>query len=290
MQVQVQLQEEPVLGAGEVVVPGQRPALGALLIDAGIATEEQVEQAIAEVDATGERLGELVLRRGLATEAEVAALLARQWQLPFASADQLAVADGPVGEADELVRLGGVPVHLSDARPAIAIYDPHQARLDSIRTLLGEQTTFVVVAKSAYATLVKKWADMCRDGVTGVTDASAGTEPAMSPGPEAQSAAHRPAAEAEIEPEMDARTPSEREPAPPFDPAEAAREVEGLLSTLEQNAATIQVLRNRWREAIEALDEARSQLNQLQALQAKAAQHQQLAEELRRLVRDFAAD
>ena len=290
MQLQGQQLEEPALSAGEVVIPGARPSLGALLIDAGIATEEQVHQAMVEGAGTGERLGEVVLRRGLATEDEVAVLLARQWQLPFASADQLAVEDEPLAEGDELVQLGGVPVQLGGARLGIAICDPNQARLDSIRTLLGEQTAFVVVAKSTFEMLVDRRADIDREA--DATDVSAGMEPAISPGPEARSPAHRPAAQAEIEPEINARTPppSEREPAPPFDPAETAREVELLLSTLEQNLVTIQELRTRWRQTIEALNEARTQLNQSQALQANAAQHQQLAEELRRLVRDFAAD
>lgn len=108
MSAQAQSQEDPALNPGELL-PGARPSLGVLLIDAGIATEEQVAQAVRVGAETGERLGDVMLRHGWATEDEVALLISRQWQLPFATPDVLTAVNNLPG-GDELARLGGVAV------------------------------------------------------------------------------------------------------------------------------------------------------------------------------------
>ena len=106
--------------------------------------------------------------------------------------------------------------------------------------------------------------------------------------------AHLPAVqdELEVEPETEdaGDSPNEREPARAFDSDETLREIDVLVSTLEQSLATVHVLRARWGEMQEALEETRSRLDESRALEATAEQHRQLAEELKRLVRDYGSE
>ena len=60
-----------------------RQALANLLAEAGVASEEQLQQALAEGLTSGQRLGEVVLRRGWIDEAGLARLIARQWGMTF---------------------------------------------------------------------------------------------------------------------------------------------------------------------------------------------------------------
>ena len=68
-----------------------RSSLGTLLIEAGVASKKDVKDALAEGQQTGERLGEVIIRKGLATDELIAKLLAEQWQLPYAEADEITV-------------------------------------------------------------------------------------------------------------------------------------------------------------------------------------------------------
>src|SRR6185437_8318874 len=77
---------------GEAQVIGRlRPSLASLMVDEGVATSEQLEQALAEGQQTGERLGEVVLRHGWINEAGLAGLIARQWDLSFVALSAISV-------------------------------------------------------------------------------------------------------------------------------------------------------------------------------------------------------
>jgi type IV pilus assembly protein PilB len=62
--------------------PG-RLRLGALLVRDGLLTPQQLEEAIAEKELSGGRLGEIVVRRGWVGGSEVARAVAEQHGLPF---------------------------------------------------------------------------------------------------------------------------------------------------------------------------------------------------------------
>ena len=70
----------PFLGSGQ---PHPRALLGSLLLREGHLTTEQLEQALAEKDATGRRLGEIVVGNGWVPPASLAMLLAEQHTLEY---------------------------------------------------------------------------------------------------------------------------------------------------------------------------------------------------------------
>jgi type IV pilus assembly protein PilB len=59
--------------------------LGALAVERGLMTEEQLHEAVAEQQRTGGLLGRIFVKRGLIDDDALAALLAEQMGLPFAT-------------------------------------------------------------------------------------------------------------------------------------------------------------------------------------------------------------
>ncbi|HEY7195844.1 MAG TPA: GspE/PulE family protein [Gaiellaceae bacterium] len=68
-----------------------RPLLGALLRERGLLTPEQLEEALADAEASGDRLGTIVVRRGLVSTRALAEALAEQFGLEFLDVNRLGV-------------------------------------------------------------------------------------------------------------------------------------------------------------------------------------------------------
>jgi hypothetical protein len=140
----------------ESPVSTRRASLAALLTEAGLASDEQIHEALEEGKQTGEKLGEVVLRRGWASERRLAQLLAEQWGLsavdPGAlSLDPLAVSRLEIGVASEL---GGFPVWFDQHGIVVAVSEPNEERFTAFRERLGN-VTFVVVPRSTLMELVE---------------------------------------------------------------------------------------------------------------------------------------
>jgi hypothetical protein len=128
-----------------------RKPLGALLIDAGLVDQPQVDAAVREGTETGERIGEVVVRRGWATEDDVARVLADQWSLSYVDRASIWF------DADALARLSredaqqleALPVRVEGGRVMVAVAEPTEQRLADLRRVIGEDTVVVVVPRSA---------------------------------------------------------------------------------------------------------------------------------------------
>jgi hypothetical protein len=133
-----------------------RPALGTMLIEGGYVTSEQIKQAVKEGTETSERLGEVLLRQGTVAEADLARLIATQWQFPFIPDDQ--VEPDPQAafliSPDEGRRLGAIPFGFEAGQAIVAIADPTDERIAAIHSLLGSSVKFVIVTQSAFARLI----------------------------------------------------------------------------------------------------------------------------------------
>lgn len=136
--------------------PSARPPLARLLDEEGLAAREQVEQALAEGERTGERLGEVLLRWQLVDERQLAMLLARQWQLPLLDEHELApdataLATLPLEDARQI---GAVPVRWEDGVLRVAVAEPTEERLAEARARIPREVTFGVVTHGAYTNLL----------------------------------------------------------------------------------------------------------------------------------------
>ncbi len=85
--------------------------MGELLVERGVISTEQLDGALHGRDGKHERLGQTLVRLGLVTEQQITGLLAEQYSIPLASAEDLSRAD------PEAVKL--IPEHL--AREAVML-------------------------------------------------------------------------------------------------------------------------------------------------------------------------
>lgn len=133
-----------------------RPSLASLMVEEGVATSAQLEQALAEGQQNGELLGEVVLRHGWINEAGLAGLVARQWDLSFVALSAITVDDSARALLSREVcgRLGACPVSFDDGVPVLAVADPNEDRFAAVREALGTPCSFFVTTGSALAGLI----------------------------------------------------------------------------------------------------------------------------------------
>ena len=127
----------------------RRPSLSALLTQVGILTEDQIQEALAQGERTGEKLGEVVVRLGWASEEQLASLLAEQWGLKAVDAGALALDPLAVARLEPAIgaELGGYPVWFDKHGTVVAIAEPSEERFSAFRELLGN-VTFVIVSRT----------------------------------------------------------------------------------------------------------------------------------------------
>jgi hypothetical protein len=143
------------LGDLNPVSPGQKPRfqLGALLVEKGLITEAQLDEALAERNVHGGLLGETLVRLGFVFEDELARTLAEQAGVPFVNleanpVDRYATGTLPrsLGEA-----LPALPVRFTpEGGLVIAVADPtDETLLPRLQTAISCPIVLMVAAASS---------------------------------------------------------------------------------------------------------------------------------------------
>jgi len=138
-----------------------RRRLGDILIDAGMITRAQLEQALQEQKRSGERLGKVLIRLGFITEASILEVLEFQLGIP-----KVVLADYQLDP--EVVRLvperlarryQAIPVRLEGNRILVAMADPlNLLALDDMRLATGREIVPVIAAEGEIeAALSRFW-------------------------------------------------------------------------------------------------------------------------------------
>lgn len=125
---------------------------GDVLLDMGFVTREQLDEARAEQEKTGERLGQILIAKGFLTEGRLVEALAVQRKLPVLSLSRYR----PMPEAVRMVpenvarRLNIVPLSLENDRTLlVAMADPANIMaLDELRMLTGMDISVGVAGAS----------------------------------------------------------------------------------------------------------------------------------------------
>ena len=131
---------------------GTRLHLGALLVRDALLTAEQLEEALAEKEGTGRRLGEIVVERGWVPDAALARALAEQHHLEFLDLARVEVDPAAASLLPEKFarRYEALPVSfLDEDLVLVAVADPTNVLAsDDLRLALGLNVRFAVVAGS----------------------------------------------------------------------------------------------------------------------------------------------
>jgi hypothetical protein len=272
---------------GSRAEPGRRP-LGSLLIGAGFITEAQLEEALHEGSASGERVGEVVVRRGWATEDDVAKLLAEQWGLGYVERASIFFDSDALGRMsrEEAQRLEALPTRVQDGRVVVAVAEPTDERLSDLRDVIGDDTTVVVVPKSALdaglrSELLSGRPDEGSDGGDRAADEELETPapPQRSAvvRPIPQRASRRPAGPAgDVEPELDGVLNALQSAA-----AEAATLGAGVAALSERLAELVQQAEAAAARLSEAAGAEESERATIERLEQQLSQRTELTESLK---------
>jgi MshEN domain len=276
-----------------------RPPLAALLADEGFASKEQLEAALAEGQASGERLGEVVLRHGWVNEAQLGGLLARQWDLPFAALSTIEVDESAraLMTPGDSTRLGACPIGFKAGIPLVAVADPNEERFTAVRDQLGTECAFLVTTPTAMVQLIGN------DGSAAVQPEALGTpEPALGAvQPEALRAPEPTlgAVQPTPEPALDAVSPTAEPALVPVQPKPTLDEVaEDSPPDLEQLDRLLERLLDERQQAkdelvasqqqLAALDEERAGLAEsIRTLETKLGRDDRLLDAMRTKLTDF---
>jgi type IV pilus assembly protein PilB len=134
----------------EVREGGRR--LGELIVDARLATPEQVVAALEEAQqGATKRLGRLLLDRGIITERDLTRMIAEQSSVQ--AVDLRSVTPDPevagLITADSARALSALPLSLDeDGAVLVAVADPNETTFASLRALLGRDLRITVAGQS----------------------------------------------------------------------------------------------------------------------------------------------
>jgi hypothetical protein len=243
-------------------------ALGALIVEAGIASEEQVMDAIKEGVRNGEKLGRVAVRQGWATEEQIAELLAKQWQLRYAKAETLSIDPGAIRKLPraDAERLNAVPFSFEADRIVVAVSEPSNDLFEAVNTSIGD-SSYVVVTPSALSALLKS--RLLPDDGAGTERAQAATdgEVAASETPIAEVARMNAVADVDVEQLLDAIAGATRElEAAAHKVVSLADSLSHAQEELAQRDAQLAAAEAASREATDRLDQLRSDFAERQQI------------------------
>lgn len=156
----------PFVATRYAAAPNTQNAIGQALIALGVATEGDVDIALAEQRARGGLVGELLLQAGAITEDDLAMALARQANARWISESELLSADPPAALLERFPRAGAedllvLPISVGDEGRSVTVVtsDPFdEARLAEARVVLGvSQLVPHVAARSAIRSAIEAW-------------------------------------------------------------------------------------------------------------------------------------
>ena len=134
-----------------------RKKLGEILVEQGVLTAAQVEQAVKVAKGSGKRLGDSLVETGVAKEDDVAAALAAQFGMAFVDLKKGGVTPDLKLIPDDLIkRYQVVPLKKTGNRLELLIHDPMDLELqDMLRFRLNVEIDAKMAARSRIKELLE---------------------------------------------------------------------------------------------------------------------------------------
>jgi type II secretory ATPase GspE/PulE/Tfp pilus assembly ATPase PilB-like protein len=136
----------------------RRLRLGEILIEAGLAREEDIVAALEEQKKKrGKRIGEVLVEMGLVSEIEMAKALSRKFNVPFVDLDQMEMDPQAMSlvQPEIIQKYQVLPLKFDSGSVTIALSDPLAFEaLDLLRFALGKRIVELVATPSQIATRI----------------------------------------------------------------------------------------------------------------------------------------
>jgi type IV pilus assembly protein PilB len=153
--------------------------LGDILVEGGLLTAAQLDQAAEERARLGRSLGRVLVDLGMVTESQLVAALAAQIGMPFVDlgdypVDGSAVAAFPSAVARRYTALG---IGYEDGRIVVAMADPANiVALDDIRSITGRDVKPVIGTRADIVGAINRFhrVDSDLDDLSATMDSEAG--------------------------------------------------------------------------------------------------------------------
>ncbi len=133
--------------------------VGQILVQSGLITKEQLQEALNEQRKTREKLGTILIKRGIITEEDLALTLARQLKLPMVNLPKLNIREDVLGMVllDTAEKYLVVPFGLNGNVLHVATADPaNRLAADDLRFLTQKTIRFHVATESAIREILEQ--------------------------------------------------------------------------------------------------------------------------------------
>jgi type IV pilus assembly protein PilB len=122
-----------------------------ILLEDGVLTREQFEQARRDHDRTGKSMSRILVDSGLVSESALVAALAKQIGVPFVDIAELQIDLAAASSIPEAVakRYHAIPIAYDGDRLVVAMSDPGNVfAIDDIRTITGREIKPVIATRA----------------------------------------------------------------------------------------------------------------------------------------------
>ncbi|MFO7779425.1 MAG: ATPase, T2SS/T4P/T4SS family [Nitriliruptoraceae bacterium] len=141
-------------------------SLGHILVDRGLLTLEQLQEAETEQENTGHTLGRVLVNQRIVTEKDLVAALATQIGMGFVDLAEADVDPRATTMVSEKImrRHHLLPIGFEDGKLVVAMSDPSNVvAMDDVRTITKMEVKTVVATKDDVVNAVSKYASMSED-------------------------------------------------------------------------------------------------------------------------------
>ncbi|MFZ5952903.1 MAG: GspE/PulE family protein [Candidatus Rifleibacteriota bacterium] len=140
--------------------PQQRKRLGDILVDAGLISADQLQEALSKQKMMGKRLGKVLVETGMATEDSIANTLARQMNIPFLNLNEMTLPPEVLTTIPEgIVRSHNLlPVKLEGNSLQISMADPLDVFIiDEINYQTGYEVNVAISPESQVEAAIRHY-------------------------------------------------------------------------------------------------------------------------------------
>ncbi len=132
--------------------------IATLLLERGLITRAQLDEAVAEQRATGERLDRVLVRLGMVRPGQVLAVIGDQFHMPVVDLEGLAVEPKVLASlpAKLVHKQNCVPISQDDTSLTIATSDPFElSMLDELKLLTGRSINVVLADEDELKSFIR---------------------------------------------------------------------------------------------------------------------------------------